>query len=685
MALTIGTPTSSGNKAASSGFSFNNTPDANTKALVVVVTGVDSSATDSVVSGITFGGVALESARARYKPNGAFFHIWYLKNPTIALGSVAVTMGGACTDVQATAIPLVSSTADTIAYDTGLENGDADTTHGFTISSVVTGAMGIAAIWNDDALTTDVAPTSTPTSGTLVTGSEADNGVSCNEVAWLGESGGSVAFSWTKVATNQSYAQGVTFYEVITTVTLTDPTAGETVADTTPDLTFNGTSTDKATTNNIEYQLQVGSNLSLLDIHTNLVRSYKLDENTGTNVADSINSQDGTWQGTLGSQWTTGIINSGGLFNGSDNRISLPYQNIGTTISYSVWFNTTSSASANQALLSFMSTILAINVGAGTWAWWTWDGGANVTPTQAFSTTEWHHAVVTQTGTTYVLYLDGSQSATGATAQGVNTGVSVGSFIGAYNATSYPFTGEIDEVCIWNRVLSSTEVSSLYNAGVGHQLPLADFISSLSTDALGDFEAGHPWDDAEVVTYTCSTLAAGTYYWRVRGKDTTYGVWGAWSTGAGSGYESFVLSVTSAALTGTVTDDTEANIVTGGSTIILTLTGDTFLTFDDTIRQAIINGLDSGGSEANGWDAVVKATQSVGGVVRTSATVCTITLDAFATYDITATETITATIPASALTGAAQIVASPTFNVTATGGVVAATGFMTTNTNFWGT
>src|SRR3989304_1902300 len=98
--MTIGTPTSSGNQTGSTGFSFNNTPDANTKALVVVVMGVDSSATDSVVSGVTFGGTALTSARARYKPNGAFFHFWYLKNPAIAVGAVAVTMGGSCTDVQ---------------------------------------------------------------------------------------------------------------------------------------------------------------------------------------------------------------------------------------------------------------------------------------------------------------------------------------------------------------------------------------------------------------------------------------------------------------------------------------------------------------------------------------------------------------------------------------------------------
>lgn len=128
----------------------------------------------------------------------------------------------------------------------------------------------------------------------------------------------------------------------------------------------------------------------------------------------------------------------------------------------------------------------------------------------------------------------------------------------------------------------------------------------------------------------------------------------------------------SIALTGTVTAAiTETDIVAGGKTIILTLTNDTWVasggTFDGQ-RQNIINGLDSAQAEANGWDAVVKALQGVAGVVRTSNTVVTITLDAQATYNITSTETITATVPASALTGGIAAVASPTFDITAVAG-----------------
>lgn len=122
----------------------------------------------------------------------------------------------------------------------------------------------------------------------------------------------------------------------------------------------------------------------------------------------------------------------------------------------------------------------------------------------------------------------------------------------------------------------------------------------------------------------------------------------------------------SVALTGTVTTAIEADIVTGGKTIILTLTGDTWVTVGATFdaqRQNIINGLTSAQSEALGWNNVVKALQGVAGVVQTSSTIVTITLDAQATYNITAAETITVTVPATALTGAGALVATPTFTI----------------------
>jgi len=129
-------------------------------------------------------------------------------------------------------------------------------------------------------------------------------------------------------------------------------------------------------------------------------------------------------------------------------------------------------------------------------------------------------------------------------------------------------------------------------------------------------------------------------------------------------------AVASAAITGTITPSaTEAQVVAGGETIIITLTLDTWVaaggTFDAQ-RQNIINGLDAAASPAGGWNIEVRDKEVVGAVVRTSDTVVTITLTAQAGYDISASETITVTVPATALvTSGSDLTGTPTFSVIA--------------------
>lgn len=139
-----------------------------------------------------------------------------------------------------------------------------------------------------------------------------------------------------------------------------------------------------------------------------------------------------------------------------------------------------------------------------------------------------------------------------------------------------------------------------------------------------------------------------------------------------------------AAITGTATSSiTESDIVTGGKTIIITLTDDTWKAAgtgpigSTADTQAIIDGIDSAQAEAAGWDAEVKANLvPADDVTRTSATVCTITLPASASYDITAQETIEVTVPTVALvTGAGAITATPTFTVDIVAGAAIANDF----------
>lgn len=129
-------------------------------------------------------------------------------------------------------------------------------------------------------------------------------------------------------------------------------------------------------------------------------------------------------------------------------------------------------------------------------------------------------------------------------------------------------------------------------------------------------------------------------------------------------------ATSSAALTGTITSTIdESDIVAGGKTIIITLTGDTFVAAgtgpigSTADTQAFIDGFDAASSPANGWNNEVRDKALTSEVVRTSDTVATWTVGAQAGYDISAQEVITGTIPAAVLTGAASLVAVPTFTI----------------------
>ncbi len=135
------------------------------------------------------------------------------------------------------------------------------------------------------------------------------------------------------------------------------------------------------------------------------------------------------------------------------------------------------------------------------------------------------------------------------------------------------------------------------------------------------------------------------------------------------------LSTSGITVTGTaVPTQTEADIVTGGKTIILTLAGDTFVTGTSS-EDGIAGGSDSDiAASGTNWDSLIKtALDNTDVVLSVGDTVATITLPAFGTYDIPSTETITWTIPAASLTtGTSDIIATPTHTVTATptGGIL---------------
>ncbi|MDQ3970395.1 MAG: PKD domain-containing protein, partial [Thermoproteota archaeon] len=89
------------------------------------------------------------------------------------------------------------------------------------------------------------------------------------------------------------------------------------------------------------------------------------------------------------------------------------------------------------------------------------------TSTSAYNDGQWHYAVMTYDGTTVRLYIDGAQVASKSTAGAVpdNTGTQPVRVGANSRAADRFFTGNVDEVRVWNRALTSTEVSNAYNSG----------------------------------------------------------------------------------------------------------------------------------------------------------------------------------------------------------------------------
>jgi len=135
-----------------------------------------------------------------------------------------------------------------------------------------------------------------------------------------------------------------------------------------------------------------------------------------------------------------------------------------------------------------------------------------------------------------------------------------------------------------------------------------------------------------------------------------------------------------AAITGTIGDGaTEQEVRDGGGTILITLSGTTWVAAGATFnaqRQNIIDGLVAADSQTYGWNNEVKAKLGVGAVARTSDTLVSITIPAgdVGDYRIVTNEVITTTVPATAMVSGAGPVATPTTTITGTVESAAVTG-----------
>ncbi|MCX6354140.1 MAG: LamG domain-containing protein, partial [Candidatus Aureabacteria bacterium] len=88
-----------------------------------------------------------------------------------------------------------------------------------------------------------------------------------------------------------------------------------------------------------------------------------------------------------------------------------------------------------------------------------------ITGPDVLSTDTWHHIAVTWDSTNAYMYVNGVQKGTDAHTFSLLVGPGT-TYIGKQISGNY-FNGKIDELGVWNRSLSSTEITQLYSSGSG--------------------------------------------------------------------------------------------------------------------------------------------------------------------------------------------------------------------------
>ena len=211
---------------------------------------------------------------------------------------------------------------------------------------------------------------------------------------------------------------------------------------------------------------------------TGLMAWWKLDETSGLTATDSSgNGYNGTLVSMSSDKWTTGIIGGALEFDGYNDYVRLPIGSLISSLSdctITTWVNWSASSSWQRVFDFGSSTSVNMflttnNVYTGTprFAITTtgWTDEDQATAPEAL-TTGWHHIAVTMNpdSTTHLLYIDGEVVAQNTHARYTpsNLGTTTQNWLGRSQYWYDPyFDGLLDDVRIYDRVLSAAEVAEL--------------------------------------------------------------------------------------------------------------------------------------------------------------------------------------------------------------------------------
>ena len=197
----------------------------------------------------------------------------------------------------------------------------------------------------------------------------------------------------------------------------------------------------------------------------NATSSWSFNTGSGSVLYDIKNSYNGTIQGA---SWTTGIEGSGLLFDGTDDYVSIDNSEnfpIGTEFSFEVWLKTTEHKTAKILQKGDWD---GHSLGQDNWNGW--QANLRLSSSQTLKLEwgwgrpqldEWYHLVMTCDGQTFIFYVNGQEQNRANITASLHTNTRTVS-IASDNGNQKFFSGQMDQITIYNRALQPQEVLNNY-------------------------------------------------------------------------------------------------------------------------------------------------------------------------------------------------------------------------------